>query len=243
MDVNQTRLERIRGNILRSRGWRYLRYAHLRDFVVNSGGIRTLCTCGAGLGFAELAIALEFPGIEVFLTDIVAPGRPNYHRVMEVSLQWNVRNLRFGIWDATKPAPRRFDAVASTEILEHIPEAGLALRNMLAGADVCLYALTPFATEARNRDAEARVAAYRRHEHVVCGYDGNFFAQFPARRLDVQGVYWKEFGGKFRQLLMQADDAGIDAVLKANEHLVAGDLRGRPPVEGECFGIKAVYYK
>lgn len=235
-------LNHVTRNLIHSRGWRYLRYLHLRDFVANANRIESIGVCGAGLGFAELALALEFPNVEIILTDIVADGRPNYHRVADLSLRWDVRNIRFGIWDATQPAPRRFDAIASTEILEHIPDARKALGNMIEAANSWVYALTPFATAERNADADARVAAYREHEHIVCGYDPEFFEEFASfGQLSVHGTYWTKFGGQFRRRLMQASADEIDSVFETNCQLAHNDLRKDLPAQGECLGIKAIY--
>ncbi len=168
--ATERRLKHLRLLLLRQKGWRYLRYLHLRDFVYQlRGDIRSVGVCGAGLGLSELAIAVEYPDIQFTLTDVVLPGRPNYWKAMDMCMRWGLLNVRFGVWDLLETSPCRFDAVVSTEVLEHIENATLALKNQRAAARHAFYALTPFATAVENSDAERRMKAYLTHEHFVCG--------------------------------------------------------------------------
>lgn len=173
-------LETIRFNILKSNGWAFLRYIHLRDFISSQSNINSVGVCGTGMGFAELALALEFPNLDFYLTDIICEGRPNFHRVMELTFRYNLRNIRFGIWDTLKKSPQKFDSIVSTEILEHIKEAGLALQNMIDACNKSVYCLAPYAPEDVNLNIENRLAAYIQHEHFVCGFDENFFGNIES---------------------------------------------------------------
>jgi len=238
--VMETRLRHLRLNLLRQKGWRYLRYFHLRDFISGvQTEIRTVGVSGAGLGFAEMAIAIEFPHIEFMLTDVVLPGRPNYWKAMDMCMRWHIRNVRFGVWDLLAPPPCRFDAVVSTEVLEHIKTPEIAIRNQLLATRKVFYALAPFATSVANNSVEKRMTAYLQHEHFVCGYDSEFFAA-QIDGVATYGAYWHGQGGKFRQKLqgLSAEDAETQFDELVQE--AGNDIQLREPSQGACMAIKAV---
>jgi hypothetical protein len=214
----------LRKHMLKSKGWRYLRYVHLRDFIGRyQDKLNVVCAAGSGLCFAETALALEFPHIEFFLTDIVCPGRPNYFKSMDLVTRWNMRNVRFGVWDLMQKSAQRFDAVVSTEVLEHIQDYATPVNNMLGASRIATYALVPFATKERNEDAGARLDAYVKHEHFVCG------------------TYWNQSGAAFRRKLAALTDPDID---NQYDQLVAdasGDLTNAAPVGGRCQGMKVIF--
>jgi len=240
--VDKGRVKRLRLNLLKARGFRYLRYVHLRDFVAkNSGRIETIGVCGAGHGFAELALAIEFPNIEFMLTDIVSPpGRPNYWVVMERCMQWGIKNVRFGVLDALKPPPCQFDAVVSTEVLEHIEDATRAIDNLRKAATKAFYCLTPYADEQQNADVNRRMQAYFRHEHFVCGYDEEFYRRALGNDVQVSGVYWRELGTAFRAELGKMTEQDIEARYNDLIAQAALDLLNKKPAPNECLGIKAI---
>ena len=98
--------ELVRGNLFSGMGWVYLRYVHLWDFVLkHSATVGSLVSVGSGGGFAEFLVGLEFPELEVYITDIVAEGRPNYHRVMGHMLANDIRKCALGS-GTPRPAAR-----------------------------------------------------------------------------------------------------------------------------------------
>lgn len=241
--MRERQIKQLQTNLLKARGFAYLRYLHLYEFVAaNAAEIKTVGICGAGRGISELAIALEFPNIEFLLTDVVYEGnprRPNYFWVMELVTRWQVPNVRFGIWDLLKPPPGRFDVVASSEVLEHIEHASLALHNKAKAARRLVYALTPFATAQQNSDPEKRKAVFAQHEHYVCGYDADFFKSAGICRL-VSGTYWKSHGVAFRTKLSQLSDTDIDGRFDELISEAKGDLALNDPASRPCMGIKAI---
>jgi hypothetical protein len=235
------RIKNLRTNLLKSRGFRYLRYIHLRDFLSRvRGSVNSVGVCGAGQGLAELALALEFPELEFTLTDVVGDGRPNYWTAMQRCMQWEIGNLRFGVWDALAAPPRRFDAVVSTEVLEHIEQASLAISNLRRAATKALYCLTPFAGQAQNSDSDRRRLAYLQHGHYVCGFDEGFFLSVLGHDTDICGAYWRDFGLDLRGRLNAMSDDEIalryDDLLRFAER----DVIRRKPEEKVCLAIKAV---
>jgi hypothetical protein len=242
--MNTKHLKKLHSHMLLSKGWRFLRYVHLRDFIRrHADQLDDVCVAGAGLGFAELACALEFPDVEFYLTDVVAPGRPNYFHIMDLAMRWEVKNVRFGVWDLLQSAPKRFDAVVSTEVLEHIKDADVALRNQFDAARVAVYALAPFAIQETNANAEKRLQAYLAHEHFVCGFDADFFAAQGRGKVDVHGAYWVDEGLKFRNRLMAMD---ADSIQDSIDELIASadsDLKSEKPENARCMAIKGILYK
>jgi hypothetical protein len=242
--LQQKRLNMVRLHLLRARGWRYLRYLHLADFVRTYSRLcNSFCSAGSGLGFAELALAIEFPDIEFYVTDIVAAGRPNYFKCMDLVMRWHVKNLRFGIWDLTQPSPRKFDLIASTEVIEHIKPPEPAMISMLEAANCATYALAPYADKVTNANAEQRLNAYLEHEHFVCGYDAEFFVnlKFNYKSIKSNGVYWAKSGAAFRKELIGLADTAIDESFDSLCKRAELDLICEAPSPGQCAGIKVVY--
>lgn len=240
-NVSQKRIAQIKLNLLQSKGWRYLRYMHLRDFIASKcASLSRVGVVGSGLGFAELAIALEFPQIEWYLTDIVAEGRPNYHRVMELVLAWDVRNVRFGVWDILKPAPMKFDAVVSTEVLEHIREAEVAYKQILSASKKYAYTLVPYATDVENSDAAKRLNVYIEAGHFVCGFDGLMFRAIEPNGTVLRGVYWHNGGFQLRNKLVKLSSEEIFTEKQTLELLAETDRIDLEPQHQRCFGIKAI---
>jgi hypothetical protein len=159
---------------------------------------------------------------------------------MELVLRWGVRNVRFGVWDILKPPPAKFDAVTSTEVLEHIRDARRALTNQLTAARRFVYTLVPYATDAENSDAEKRLNAYLNAEHLVCGFEPSFFDGLSANRVTTHGVYWKCAGFQFRKSLIAAADAEIEGNCISLFSQARNDIINDPPRHQECFGLKAI---
>jgi hypothetical protein len=233
------RLRHLRIQMLRQRGFRYLRYAHMRDFIQNVDSIKTVGVIGAGHGFAELTVAIEYPDIEFMLTDIVIPGRPNYWRCMDLCMRWGVRNVRFGVWDVLTDPPAKFDVVMSTEVLEHIENADLALLNKKRAAKKAVYALTPHATDVENNNIEKRKRAFDMHEHFVCGYNRSYFKNAD-ENVQLCGAYWADKGLLFRQKLQTLSPEQIEADYANLIELAKSDIVRAAPETAHCLGVKAI---
>ena len=236
-------LNKIRLHLLKSKTWRYLRYVHLREYVARiAPEIETVGVCGAGHGWAELALAVEFPHITFTLTDIIsAPSYPNYHRAMEFAWANGIDNVRFSIWDVLHKTKRRFDLVASTEMLEHIKDDEPAAANMREAASKYVYCLVPFADQRTNDDAERRTRALETHGHFVCGYDRSRLESLFPDPVFMAGTYWAEHGQKLRSELKDVVPAEIDASATRLAKAAEMDLINRVPIKSsEAQGIKVL---
>lgn len=226
--------------LLRGRTWRYLRYLHFRDYLSRvSNEVETVCVCGAGHGFAELACALEFPHIKFTLTDIIADGYPNYHRTMVHAWRWGLNNMQFFVWNVLHQTERRFDLVASTEMLEHVPDIPRAVRNMRKAATKYVYCLLPFADDATNADPVKRERVWKDHQHFIFGLDQKSLLSLFGEAEHMAGAYWHDAGLPFRQKLGAMTEAEIESSVEmlANEALC--DLRDAVPRSlREAAGIK-----
>lgn len=225
------------------KGWALLRYLHLRDFIQSkSSEISNLLVVGTGKGLAELAVAAEFPNLKFFLTDIVSEGtprRPNYFQCMEISERWGIGNIKFGVWDVLMARQDKYDCIVSTEVLEHIPEHELAVQNMVRYSSKYVYILAPYASKIRNQDPILRAKALKAHEHVVCGFDEEYFHSFPFLIESIHGVYW---GGKssYRTVLNSYFPNAEKQSHESIVNIAQSDLRKSPPIDGKCLGIKCV---
>lgn len=240
--MNTKAIQRIRLTLLRSKTWRYLRYLHFREaFAKVADEIETVCVCGTGHGYAELAVAAEYPRITFTLTDIMNPkhGYPNYHRTMDMAWKWGVDNLHFSIWNVLQPTERRFDIVCSTEILEHIEQDAQAAENMRAAATKYVYCLVPFADDATNADPEKRRRAWEKHEHYVYGYSAQALSKLFPDPVYIAGTYWQDHGQMFRQRLTLMGDEAIAKEQANLEREAEDDLIDKiPEIVPEALGIK-----
>ncbi|MEM7596946.1 MAG: class I SAM-dependent methyltransferase [Pseudomonadota bacterium] len=235
-------IEKTRLILLKTKTWRYLRYLHFREALQKvDGEISSVCICGAGHGYAELALAAEFPHIHFTLTDIVNKehGYPNYHATMDMAWKWGVNNISFGVWNVLEPTHRRFDLIASTEMLEHIEDAKTAARNMRKTAERYVYCLVPFADATTNANPQKRKGAWERHEHFVCGYDADEMkAMFPDPVL-LTGTYWADTGLAFRMKLNEMSPEEIEAQFGDLQREAETDISDRVPLRSkEAQGIK-----
>jgi hypothetical protein len=229
--------------MIAQKGWALLRYLHLRAFIeAKSAEISNVLVVGTGKGLAELAVAAEFTNLDFVLTDIVSEGRPrrpNYFHCMELSEKWAVDNLGFGVWDVLKPRRSKYDCIVSTEVLEHISEHELAVNNMVSHSLKYVYILAPYASKARNQDPALRARALNAHEHVVCGFDEEYFRSFPHVIESMYGVYWtgeSSYRAVLNSVLANGETPCREALLSAAQN----DLREEPPIDGKCLGIKCV---
>jgi len=225
---------------MRGRTWRYLRYLHFRDYLSRvAHEVDSVCVCGTGHGLAELACAIEFPHIRFTLTDIIASGYPNYYRAMSHAWQWGVDNIQFSVWNVLHVTHRRFDLVASTEMLEHVPDVRRAVRNMRSAANKYVYCLVPFADDATNADPAKRERVWRDHEHFVFGFDAKSLESLFGKAEHMAGAYWSDAGLPFRQKLAAMSPDEITASLEALAAEAEADLRdGQPKVLRDAAGIK-----
>jgi hypothetical protein len=235
-------IAKARLTLLRGKTWRYLRYLHFRDAVSRvANDVDSICVCGAGHGYSELAVAAEYPDIEFTLTDIVDTehGYPNYHATMDMAWKWGIENLKFSVWNVLEPTHRRFDLVASTEMLEHIKDFRTAAANMRQAARKFVYCLVPYADKATNANPAKRNEAWEKHKHHVFGYDAEELSELFPSPMMLAGAYWNGSGGKLREYLSDLDDEAIRRSVSELEQLAATDLVSAIPTSLEdAIGIK-----
>jgi hypothetical protein len=226
-EVNRKLLDEIQLALLKGRTWRYLRYVHFRDAIARiANEVETVCVCGAGHGLAELAVAVEFPFLRFTLTDIIAKGYPNYHRTMDLCWRNGVTNMAFSIWDVLRPTERRFDLVASTEMLEHVPDAPRAARNMRDAATRYVYCLVPYADDRTNRNERRRAMVWKENEHFVCGYDAKSLESMFGEAEFVEPTYRHESGLAVRRTLSATSDEDIARNAEGLKRDALADLVG-----------------
>ena len=234
-------IEKLERNLMRAGRWRYLRYLHFKHAVASvANEIESVCIVGGGLALSELAVAMQFPHIHFTVTDIVLKefGFPCYHGAMEFGWRVGVDNISYSIWNVLEPTKRRFDLVASTEVVEHIAEDRRACANMTAAARKYVYCLVPFADAETNGDPARRARALAM-DHKVCGYDEDGLkALFPEPQF-VAGTYWTDAGCKLRQRLTSISLPEIDAAFPELAASAQLDLRHAVPKRTpEAQGIK-----
>jgi len=232
--------DKVRRTLLHGRTWRYLRYIHLRDTFLKIGDeIETVGIVGAGHGYSEIALAIEFPNIHFTLTDIIDTGYPNYHKAMDICWKWGIENVRFSVWNVLEPTDRRFDLVCSTEVLEHIEDAAGAALKMREAALKYVYCLVPFADKASNENEHKRKRALETHGHFVYGYDAEELEQLFPNPEFIKGAYFDDAGQLLRKQLMDLTPAEIDEKLEELAIFAETDLQDRVPnLPSEGQGIK-----
>lgn len=247
MSQADTVLRQLRVRLMQMKTWRYLRYLHLREtFAKVADEIETAVVCGTGHGFAELALAIEFPHVRFTLTDIVAPGPtpehppyPIYHGAMKLAWANGIDNVAFSIWDVLQPTKRRFDIVCSTEMVEHIREDARAAANMRAAAAKYVYCLVPFADKAANANEGKRQRMFERMGHYVLGYDAAEMTRLFPGPVEMAGTYWRDTGAALRARLQAMDAAEIPGAFDELAEAARGDLIDRVPVlSAEAQGIR-----
>ena len=235
-------IAKTRLTLLRGKTWRYLRYLHFRDAVARvANDVNSICVCGAGHGYSELAVAAEYPDITFTLTDIVDTehGYPNYHASMDLAWKWGIENLKFSVWNVLEATRRRFDLVASTEMLEHIKDDRTAAANMRQAASKFVYCLVPFADKATNANAVKRKQAWDKHKHHVFGYDETELSELFPDPLLLAGAYWTGRGRKLREYLGEIGDEVIRSSVPELERIASTDLVSAIPTSlDDALGIK-----
>lgn len=168
---------------------------------------------GCGRGYAEVALALEFPGVHFHLTDIKGERTPNYSGARSLVAAWGLGNVTFGIRNILAPERDRYDLIASVEVLEHIQNDALAAAEMRAAANKYVFALVPFADRAANGNEVLRTRVYEKHGHYRVGYDEEGLRRMFPGVITVRGCYWQEYGGTHRERLDAMSDEDIQARL------------------------------
>lgn len=238
--IDKGRLAKTKLILLRGKTSRYLRYLHFRNYLEKvAGEVESVCVCGAGSGFAEVAAAIEFPHINFTLTDVIAGNYPSYHRAMDFAWRCGIDNLSFSVWNVLSPTKRRFDMVASTEMLEHIEDDASAAKNMRDAARKYVYCLVPFAEASRNADPIARKRAWDHCEHHVCGYDAARLQELFGEPVAMAGTYWATRGAAFRAKLQALSQEEIDLQAEALiDEAALDDTGALPSASSRAVGIK-----
>ena len=168
---------------------------------------------------------------------------PNYHGALDLAWRWGVDNFKCSVWNVLQPTARRFDLVASTEMLEHVPDIARAVQNMRGAATKYVYCLVPFADDVTNRNPAMRRAAFARHEHVIFGLDQVALESLFGVTPNVAGAYWADAGQPFRKKLLGMTPDEIVAAVPELIDLAAQDLRNAiPSTLEDAAGIKILAY-
>ncbi|MGB7273618.1 MAG: class I SAM-dependent methyltransferase [Geitlerinemataceae cyanobacterium] len=120
-DLQKKYLDKVIDQLLLRKRWSYLRYIHLREgfkkAIAEVDSMQSFLSVGCGLGFAELALALEYNQIHFTLTYFDAT---RYEIAQKIVKEWSISNVHFGMYNALNPSEDKYDFVASIEVLEHI---------------------------------------------------------------------------------------------------------------------------
>lgn len=224
--------------LLRERTWRFLRYVHLREGMLLAPGVRSMLSVGAGKGYAELALALEHPDLQVHVTDVVSERTPNYKVAQGLARKLAVPNISFGTLDILEPPSGQWDLVVSVELLEHLQDDGTAATHMLQLARSYVFALVPFAHAAAIADPRHQRRVWEKAAHVRVGYDADGLTRLFPRTVEMRGCYWQDAGLRFRQELQQLQDHEIDQRSVEFIERAGEDIRHEiPQTLSEALGI------
>jgi hypothetical protein len=184
-------IQKLKLRLLQEKKWRYLRYLHLHDCLkIIEQNIKNCLIIGGGKGIAELLLAIEFPHIHFYITDIYKKNNnqysyPNYIGAIETSYKWNISNITFGILDIFEKYPQKYDFIATTEVLEHIKQASEAFANMEVHCLKYIYCLVPYANNNDNSDLIKLKKAWDNHEHYLVGYNLSNFKSLINPTFDI----------------------------------------------------------
>lgn len=235
---NTKHLAQMRNALILKRRWSYLRYLHAREALVLAEDIESVLIVGSGHGFAEIALALEFPWIHFHLTDIEGDKTPNYHRAQEFADKWNLSNATFGIRDILKPERERYDLIYSVEVLEHIEDDALAAAEMRAAAHRYVFALIPFADKTTNRDEAARIRVWEGLGHWRVGYDEEDLRRLFPGIVAMRGCYWREQGTEHRKRLYSMSNEEVTTSMSELQEEAKRDIVDAiPKIYPEAQGI------
>ncbi len=228
------RLAEVQKRLLIVRRWAYLRYLYMREAFLLTEGVGSVLAVGCGRGYAELALALEFPDVRFHLTDIA----PHFQRSMDLVDAWQVPNVSFALLDIMHPSPDRFDFVTSVEVLELIEDDQHAAAMMRQAARKYVFALVPFADKKTNADPALREKHWRAHEHHRVGYDEEDLRHLFPNMIWVQGCYWTDGGALWRREIEALTDPQIIASQAALQQAALRDHRPEVPLRrSQACGI------
>ncbi len=219
------RLTEVHKRLMFHRRWSYLRYLHLREAFLLTRDVKSALSVNSGQGYAELALALEFPEVQ-FRFEWDGPGdAPAWDPGRKLVETWGVSNLSFARHDLDSIAPATYDLVCSIETIaraENDREAAAALRRI---ARRYVFILAPFADPETNASERLRERLRKQHAQHRVGYDLDTLSDLLERPLCVRGCYWSDFGGQLREKLAMLSDAEVRASLpllqeEANRDLV-----------------------
>jgi 16S rRNA G527 N7-methylase RsmG len=225
--------DRIRLMMLKDRTWRYLRYIHMREAVLSSlDTSTTMLSVGAGKGFAEMAIALEFPSLHVTITDY---DEQRLAQAEKTAKHLRIPNVSIYPLDVFNPGPAVADLVVSVEMLEHLEDDRTAAANLRAMARKSVFCLVPFADKALQADESARRKVFEQCEHVRVGYDADDLVSLFGAPITMHGCYWSDAGILFRQRLYDLADSEISLSLHSE---AVRDIRSEVPTASkQAYGI------
>lgn len=235
-------LAELRKRLLLHRGWNYLRYLHLRDAFTRTEGVRSALAIGAGRGYAELALAIEFPDVAFTITELEGSrGSRVIGKSHHLAETWKLDNVAFAFHDIREPVAKRHDFVSAIEVLEHIAEESLAAAQLRAASNRYVFVLVPFAEARLDADPKRRERVLAEYGHHRLGYDEPALAELFPRGVHVQGCYWNDRGAKLRETLGALDDDAIVARQSELEAQATEDLDDRmPEALSDAQGIRVL---
>ncbi|MGP0565576.1 MULTISPECIES: methyltransferase domain-containing protein [unclassified Nitrospina] len=226
--------------LLKERTWRYLRYLHLREGFQQAKGVKSVLAVGAGKGYAELGLALEFPHIHIHVTDIDGE-RLRY--AQQMAKKWNVPNISFDQLNIMDKTDLTADLVTSIEMLEHIEEDRYAAERMKSLSKKFVFCLVPFADNYTNNNPSKRKRAWENCGHFRPGYDAddlNLFFELP---IETRGCYWSDAGAIFRKTLNELETDEIADKAQQLFNQAQSDIRSTiPTASAEAQGIWTLTY-
>ena len=231
-------LNQLRVALLFKRRWAYLRYLHARQAVMLIDPASSVLVVGGGSGFAEVALALEFPRMTFHVTDY-GGATHNLDKARKFVEAFGMANLGFGQLDILAPqGAAKYDTVYSVEVLEHIKDDEAAAANMCELARRHVFCLVPFADDITNADPVVRARQLERHEHHVAGFDVKRLVQLFPNPVAMRGAYWSDGGRYLRDRLTNMDADEMRTGMSELQALAERDLRPLLPVHPkEAAGI------
>jgi 2-polyprenyl-3-methyl-5-hydroxy-6-metoxy-1,4-benzoquinol methylase len=236
---SETAIKELQLWLLKAKTWRYLRYLHAKTALsLIENDIKTVLVIGAGHGIAELILALEYPHINFYLTD----HKLSTHNISigkNFISTFGIKNVSFGELDILYPNTyNKFDLVYSVEVLEHIKDDFLAVKNMHVLSEKYIYCLVPFAEEVLNKDPERLAHSLKKAEHHLVGYNLLRLVNLFPNIFVIRGCYWKNAGVEFRGKLELLDQEQIILEQESLMELAKQDLIDRIPLKmREGMGI------